>query len=96
MLRIACRQGGEWSFREARWHGWAGKMREDEVKYKLALEVVTEWVKELMSKGYGQKDALQTLLTLIELRMFATHSADIGTYETELKAVINSLMGETY
>lgn len=66
----------------------------DEGKYELALTVVTEWVEELMSAGHTRDEALQALLVLVEMRMFATQSEEIGQYETELVAVIRSQLGE--
>ena len=70
-------------------------MRRDEAKYALAVEVVTNWLEELMSKGYERTDALKILLILVEMRMFATQNEDIGMYKTELEAVIKSQLGET-
>lgn len=69
--------------------------RPDESKYELALEVVTEWVEELMRTGHSREEALQTLLILVEMRMFATQSEEIGQYETELVAIIRIQLGET-
>lgn len=67
----------------------------EESRYELALEAVTEWVEELMSLGYQRKEALESLLILVELRMFATQNEDIGEYKTELQKVIRSQLGKT-
>jgi hypothetical protein len=67
----------------------------DENKYTLALEVVTEWVEELMGQGYDRKEALQALLVLMEMRMIGAEDEEVGTYKTELNAIIRSQLGET-
>ena len=66
----------------------------DESKYSLALEIVTQWVTELMSKGYDRKEALQALLVLLEMRMIGSQDEDVGPYKTELDAIIRSQLGE--
>ena len=65
----------------------------DESKYSLALEVVTEWVEDLMNKGYKRKEALETLLVLVQLRMFGTQNEEMGFYKTELEEVVKSQLG---
>lgn len=67
----------------------------DESKYTLALEVVSDWVEQLMGNGYDRKEALQALLILLEMRMIGTEDEEVGTYKTELEAIIRSQLGET-
>jgi len=66
----------------------------EESKYRLALEIVTEWVTELMRKGYDRKEALQALLVLLEMRMIGAEDEAVGSYKTELDAIIRSQLGE--
>ena len=67
----------------------------DERKYGVALELVAEWVEELVHMGHSREAALQALLILVEMRMFATQSEDTGVYKAELEGVIRSQLGET-
>ena len=49
-----------------------------------------------MRLAYEQREVLQALLILVEIRMFATQSEDIGLHKTELVAVIRSQLGQTH
>jgi len=37
----------------------------EESRYTLALEVVTEWVKELVNTGHARDEVLRSLLVLL-------------------------------
>jgi len=68
----------------------------DESKYELALEVVANWVDEMMRSGYGRKEALETLLLVLKSGALGAVHEQVKEYEVEIEAVLKSQLGQTH
>ena len=67
-----------------------------ESRYELALEVVANWIEEMMQSGYARKEALETLLLVLKSGALGAVHEQIREYEVEIEAVIKSQLGQTH
>ena len=70
--------------------------RMGESKYELALEVVANWVDEMMRSGYGRTEALETLLLVLKSGALGAVHEQVKEYEVEIEAVLKSQLGQTH
>jgi len=68
----------------------------DDSRYTLALEVVTEWVEELVKTGHTEEEALRSLLLLLETGVLPAQNPMIEEHRAELEAVLKSRLGQTH
>lgn len=69
---------------------------QDESKYALAIEVVTQWVDEMIRSGFRRREALETLLLVLRSGALAAVHEQVREYETEIEAVLKSQLGQTH